>query len=110
MPQTNLRRLALSGGRRVALGPSRAGRAPKLAAVIDEQNAADREAKQVQERIDKSTTRRTSCCPVYRTLTAEAESFPPTARSSPQVQSQVDEIANTTGSWRDRDTTREVMR
>jgi hypothetical protein len=84
---------------------------PQLAAVVAEQNAADREAKQVQERIDQLDDETEKLLTQYRQLISEAESF--TAYSNQlavQVQSQVDEIQNTNNELAEIETTtREVM-
>jgi hypothetical protein len=104
--------LALGEPPKAPSAPAKApNEAPKLSAVVDEQNAADREAKQVQQHIDQLDDETDKLLAQYRTLTAEAESFNAyAAQLGTQVQSQLDEIANTNHELSEIETTtREVM-
>jgi hypothetical protein len=93
------------------LAPLAWGETEALVAVVEEQTAADREAKQVQERIDQLDDETGKLLGQYRQLLAETESFTAySAQLSTQVQSQLAEIDNTNKELAEIETTtREVM-
>jgi hypothetical protein len=87
------------------------GQTEALVAVVEEQSAADREAKLVQERIDQLDDETGKLLGQYRQLLAETESFTAySAQLGTQVQSQLEEIQNTNNELAEIETTsREVM-
>ena len=84
---------------------------PILVAVVEEQSAADRDAKNAQERIDKVDDETEKLLAEYRQLKTETESFDAySAQLSRQIQSQVEEIERTNSELAGIETTtREVL-
>ena len=91
--------------------PSVPAQPPMLVAVVEEQTAADRDAQTAQKRIDAVDDETEKLLAEYRQLTSEAESFKAyAAQLSTQVQSQLDEIANTNRELSEIETTtREIL-
>jgi len=85
--------------------------APQLVAVVEEQSAADREAKSAQGRIDQIDDETEKLLGQYRQLTTETESFRAyAAQLAMQVKSQLDEIEGTNAELAEIETTaREVL-
>lgn len=106
-----LARLALLVSAGWLLAPLAWGETEALVAVVEEQRAADREAKQVQEHIDQLDDETGKLLGQYRNLLAETESFTAySAQLGTQVQSQLGEIQNTNTELAEIETTtREVM-
>jgi hypothetical protein len=86
-------------------------RAEELVAVVKEQSAADRDAKNVQDRIDQIDDETEKLLGEYRQLTTETESFDAySAQLTTQIKSQLEEIERTNAEMAEIETTtREVL-
>jgi len=84
---------------------------PMLVAVVKEQSAADRDAKNAQQRIDQVDDETEKLLGQYRQLTAETESFDAYSKQlTTQIKSQVEEIERTNAEMAEIETTtREVL-
>lgn len=91
--------------------PSAPAQPPMLVAVVEEQSAADQDAKNVQKRIDQVDDETAKLLSEYRQYMSETESFNAySGQLSTQINSQVDEIARTNQELSEIETTsREVL-
>ncbi len=91
--------------------PSAPAQPEMLVAVVKEQKSADRDAKGVQERIDKVDDETEKLLTQYRQLKTETESFDAySAQLSTQIKSQLEEIERTNAEMAEIETTtREVL-